>query len=357
LAAAAGTLKLFEQYAGAAFTTTKSIQLAVRQKDRERIKSGLERLCVMPAARGWALRTAIGAMNRAGMHADVFEILDKAVDRPDAVPEVGAYWMQGCIAFRQHDCARRLQGLTDRGDIGEQATETYVLSLLNNRHHFQLSHFIEQNGHWLAKNAATCSLVAFTLQQLGKKEEAMSWVRDLRQLQGFQPWMLLIALELYWDAGEMGDVVEVGQLALDLPVDNETSIHRIWLAAAAVFSGDAESAEGHLGFVNPMTLGAESYVLFQMTDAVIRISTAAKTERQQAFRGIRKQIEETMQEIDKLAVVKETHREFWRQSIKLIRRRSGGVQAWIWCYWTLFQLSEGPDWLGRVGQRVGLKKR
>lgn len=338
LAAAAETLKLFEQHSDAAFTTVKSIQLALRRGDRDQIKSRLEKLCVTPDDRGWALQTALNEIANAGMVKVVSETLDEAIRWPDAIPEVGKYWMRGCILFKKQGCVSQLQELTAAGAVGERATETYLLYLLEEEWRSRLNQFVERNRGWLVENARACSYVAFVLQQMGDKEAAMTWARDLRHLQGLQPWMLMVQVELLWDAGRKDEAAKVSEQALLLPADHATAIHRIWLAAAAAFSGDAERALGHLGFVIPTKLDPHSHILYQLTRAIVWSSMAGVSERQQVFRDVREQVQNAIQEINSLTHAKDTHRRFCRQAVRHIRDEMGSIQSWIWCYWKLYQL-------------------
>jgi tetratricopeptide (TPR) repeat protein len=335
LSAAEETLKIVKHYSDGPITTTKAIRLAIRRNDVDLAAGGLKRLCVTPDESGLALQIAINDLSDAGLDQLISETMDEAIEWPDALPEVGVYWMSACIAFGKPGCVRQLRELVSRGAIGERALEIYLISLVRSGQPGRLRDFVKRNRFWLAENAATCTLAAGALKDIGDSSEAMEWAQDLLNLQGLRPWMLTTPVELFWDAGQMDRVVEISKQALLLPPDRMTLVHRIWLAAVEAFSGDAESALDRLGLVDSMRLDPLSYFLYIMTDAVARISVAPVSQRRQVFRDIRKQVQQAFQETKDSPQVIATQRRFYRQSLKFIGREVGDIRVWIWCYWQI----------------------
>lgn len=331
---ASNVLLQLQKYASGPLVTAREVQLAVKQRNKEVAANGLRELCVMPYENQWPLQTAVDAMMKQFWGDIVNQVLDEAIDNPDAIPEVGSMWMRQRAAINQWPSAIRLKKLTRRGKIGEHATYIYMTQLQQKNESRKLLQFIKKNRNWLKENTYTWGTVGYILISLSDFSAVTQWMADWRKRSQVHSWMLLNLVESLRYTKQTEEAHKVGQYALTLPEDHCTSSHELWLAVDEIRLGKFDMAKQCLFKIDPGTLPRDYLFVLQMIQTATMMYEAPITNRAQTFKIVRKQMADYLKEYKLQAKNEKVRRELYQSTLKQIAELEGGVGAhlWRWLY-------------------------
>lgn len=336
LQAAAEVLAKMEKHIGGPFVGARAVQLAAKRSDISEAQQELARVCTTPCPSPWPVNVSVDAMIEAGWERAVRELLDQLLDAPEVQDDVGMQWgrLRGQLADR--NCEGRLPELIGRGEIGNMATYGYIDGLLQAGKGAALKDFIRQNAEWLRAGDYTWGAAGFGLAGLREYGLALDWMKDWKQRQGAEPWMLVNTVEALRAAELDAEAVEASQRALDMPPAYGQHLHHIWLAADGVLSGELESANDHLNCTGGENLDTDYEFMVVLIESILELALAESGERAKAFAEIK-------QRFAKLRSLYEPYKEeparrrFYRNCVALAAQIQGGFGAKLWAWFRLLK--------------------
>ncbi len=274
LAAARTTLDILLQHSDSALVLGRDVQLAGKTSDRERALAGLQKLCTLAAETRWPLAIAVQTCKEQQWSEQAERILEQALELPDALPDVGRYWVQLATQRGHWQIGQRLQALTAQGEVGVNATHAYVEALYLTGRNAELHHFVRQNGHWLKANDMCWGSVSYSLTGIRDYQAAAAWCADWQGREGAKPWMLVNVAEGFRGTGKLNEAIQVSQHALAMPNDNGSHLHHLWLACDAACAGRIDEAREHLPFVPVEPLDADYEFLNTIVQGLVELADA-----------------------------------------------------------------------------------
>lgn len=326
------TLAVLRTHVGGPFVTARGIQIARRYGDRTVARRKFEELCRASHDHPWPLGEAVDELFRAGWPEMAIEVLEQALDAPDANPQVGDLWVRACVhRGKWKHCQNRLKELVGRGEIGRRAIYTWLELSARAGRRRRVSRFIGANGDWLRADTFLWGAVGYALTTLRDYRTTARWMADWRDRTDARPWMLVNAVEGLRHAGRLSEAAEASRFALTLPADNGTPLHQLWLASDEVLACDFASARSRLETVDPSSIDQDYRFLHALITAVLEVAEAPAADRTVAFRSARDRIEAAVAGYAALGREK-ARRRFYRRCVKHVADHCGGAAARLW-YW------------------------
>lgn len=334
LAAAQQTLETMRSHGDGAFVLAREVQLSMKKGELPRALQTLEKLCITKPLTPWPLEGAVQAFVDAGSAGDAERVLERMVESPDSIPDVGRQWIWLQVRRNDWGCGRRLRPLLakNRG-VAEEGAVCLVRMLADAGNASELGIFIGANGDWLKASDATWGAVGSALAGIRDYQPALRWMSDWRERPNAEPWMLVNTIEALRAVGRIDEAVEVSQAALERRAPGGKQFHRLWLAIDAAAVGDAETAGQHLQQVDVAALPPDWALLGWLAQGYVEIATAEPAERPRVFAGVRKRIEAARRGY-KAFDHEPGHRRAYRQVSRQIAALAGTFSAKLWQAWT-----------------------
>lgn len=218
------------------------------------------------------------------------------------------------------------------GDLAHGVAQAWLGALGSHLNGAPLNGFLRKHGRFLREDDTDWGTAGYALHCVHRHAEVIDWMADWRDRKGIAPWMLVNLAESYRAMKRDDDAHAVHIYAEGMPFsgfDKPRSIHRLWLAADAARSGNAEAATAMLNGAKMMSVDRDYKFLRQVIDAMI---LALEPTIPGGFPKIR----------EKLAMAKTTHAKFagdrelkriYLQALDLISSRCRGIAARWWCFW------------------------
>ena len=335
-------LGVLRAHVGGAFTAAREIQLARRLGDRVLVRQKFEEICRSNHESPWPLQEAVNEVYRAGWPEIASDVLGEALNAPDVNPQVGDQWVRVRVHEGDWNCHTRLNELAQRGEIGRQATYTWLelaaqagapgngsaWSRTSARR--RIGAFISANREWLRADTFFWGTVGYALTMMKQYHAAAEWMADWRDRADAEPWMLANAAEGLREAGQTAEAAEVSRFALSLPADNGTPLHHLWLASDEVLAGELDSARSRLVGVDPTALDEDYRFLHMLISTMLEFAEAPAADRRRALRAARQRLLAASSGYAALSREK-ARRRFYRSCVRQIAAQSGAA-ARLWCW-------------------------
>ncbi len=254
----------------------REVQLAQARGDRPGAAAALERLCVAPSGgTDWPLSAADRAFTDAGWGRDAEAIYARVLDHPEVVPRVGALWVERCTARRVWGCARRLDGLIDRGAVGRSALEAYLAATGRARSTRRLSACLRRHRRVIRADTRCWGAAGYALTSVVRHSAAARWLADWPDRDDAVPWMLINLVLSLRALRRVEEAHRVSRRAMELGPDYTTPYHRIWLALDDLIDGDGREASGWLDGLDPAGFDETNRYLLEVARLLLWRSQAA----------------------------------------------------------------------------------
>jgi cellulose synthase operon protein C len=329
---ASQTLTLLRSHIASEFVTARQVQLAVNLGDERTASQGLRDLCLSKSEEYWPISAATKAMCEAGWTSAAEQVLSEALELPDLNPELGAFWVECCVALeRWQQCQMRLHTLHQRGKVGQRAIATYVDALAGARQYQRLQRYIQSARQSLHRDTYTWGSVGWALLTSGDFQAAAQWLADWQERSDLKPWMLSNLVEALRYLKRDKESNKVCRYALTLAQDHATYVHRLWLAFDEALAGRSSLAEYQLKQVDSSSLQSYYHFLYLLVQAMLE-AQAKSGSHQRRFNQARSQLRQakiTYPTYFKDALMGRAYRRgIWR-----IAKDCRSLVAVIWAMW------------------------
>jgi tetratricopeptide (TPR) repeat protein len=326
---AAATLATLRTHGEGPYVTARAVQLAVKQGDPAAGCDALRGLCTMECESPWPIGSAVQTLVEAGQAAAVEGILEQQLAASEAHPEVGVQWVKRRVARKDWECGRRLRELSQRGDLGRQATYAYIEALLQSPKPSRLLRFLRENGDWLRADTFTWGSMCYGLAGLREFRKCARWAADWREREDAAPWMLVNVLESLRAIGDEATASEVSARALDLPPAHGQHLLHLWLAADKACRGDVAAAEEHLAAAGSSSVDTDYAFLRTLTEGMLEVAKTPPADRPRVFPAVRRRIDALRMHY--AAYSREpARRQVYRRCLARLAADRGGLVAFLW---------------------------
>lgn len=342
LDAAARTLEVLKKHANDELVTARVVQLAAQQGDRDTARNALIELTESKSDTTWPLDSATAAMTEARWGADVDRVLVKAMESPTVCPCVGAVWARRCIERREWNCLDRLEALLQRGEVGKSALRSCLESLARARQRKRVHRLIRRFRKQLASDTQLWGTAGYALASIEAYRDAASWMKDWRNRNDLQPWMLLNLSIALRGTGNDAEAYQAALRAVKLPPDHTTKFHRIWLMLdeaigeswVSVQGGAGiQSAANRLGGIDCESLDNYHRFLFVLASQVLAVRNSGEADRSDAFSTARRNLWQAAAECSPVVEDRSVMIRAYRRAVSCLARERGGFWAKLWAFW------------------------
>ena len=255
LDAAEETLAILRQQIGGELATVRELKLAGKRKEFGRARELFKSLCLSANDNPAFIAQALQADMETDWNAATFQVLEEALDSPQANPNVGVFYVEYCEANQQwENCRRRLSLLRERNELWRRAVNAYLEALSRAGQKHKAREFIKETEPDLREHVLTWGHTGYVLLNLGDLKRTIDWMSDWRSREGVESWMLWnLSLALRMENRE-GESREISQHALGLQPDDLTQAHALFVTFDELMQGDLENAEQRIARINEPTL-------------------------------------------------------------------------------------------------------
>jgi tetratricopeptide (TPR) repeat protein len=329
---AAATLNVLRKHGQEWGAREGEIKLEVKRGDRSKAVELLRVLCTAPPDQTWALTNAAGVFANAGWDKDAQLAFEAVLENPSINPKVGSLWITARMNRGKNWMPRRFKRLLSAGTLGKEAATTYLNALGNKKFPTPLNSFAKKYRNWLQGDTSLWGDCCYALTNCGQYRKTVQWTRDWRQREGVQAWMLQNVATALRHLGNDRVAFEVSLKAIDLPNDQTTVKHRLWVALDQAIAGQIEEAEAGMAKISTEGFGDYQLILHRFLKALITVHQAA--DRKREFREQRRILKEQCH--PKIGTNSPELRRYYRKTVKRMATDAGGWAGIDGLFYRLF---------------------
>lgn len=331
---AAQTLATMRRQSESAYVLARGVQLASARKDLDAALELLKRLCVMPSDNEWAVAAPVEAMIHAGWRQEVAQSLATALERQDAVPEVGKQWGAVVASQKLFVHAARFVPLLERGDIGNKAIYGYIRRLQDEGQDKLVVRFAQEQGWSLRKYTFAWASIGMALVGIRRFDLAVPWQEAWRDYPEAQPWMLANVVEALRAAGREEEAREVSRVALAMPPAFGQHLHHLWLAGDAALDGATSEAREHLDQCEGQQLDDDYRFQKLLIECAMEMQSARDGTGSLVFAAVRRKLAEARRSYSHFALEPARKKHYYR-TLALASKIRGTLLARLWYWWNV----------------------
>ncbi len=325
------TLEVLKEHAGGEYVDAREVQWACARHDSKTALEALKRLCVTSLEQGeWPLRSADRALRKAGWLRLLESSYAHILTQSDVHPLVGTLWVECWSARKPWRTPKLFDTLLERGDLGRNVLCAYISSIGYAKSRWKLRQCMRRYGKRLRESAAVWGTVGFALTNVCRYKRAIQWMSDWSEREGVQPWMLGNLVLALRARGQVDVARTVSKHALDLPADNSTPNHTLWLALENILEGNLNAATEALKGIRPDSLDATFRFLFELVTLLVTQAQASSEDRRRVFAATNRDLAALSY---RAQIPIEDHKailDAYRRAIRHMRRDQGGFSGHFW---------------------------
>jgi tetratricopeptide (TPR) repeat protein len=340
---AAGVLDVLRAQTPGPRTQARGVELACKRDDRDAALQALAVLCVAPLEDDvLPLQMGASAVEQAGWHADLEQVMRAAAGKAECDPWVGE-WLTGRLADtgRLHEGMRLVEHLEKSGasaDVAAAALRGYLRRAADlaatdsggeaRAGRSAVYEVLRARTEQLRGDVSLWGTAGYALHTMRDYPRVVAWMADWRDRADAEGWMLVNVAEAHRALGNDAVAHEINTRGLAVsPYGNPRGIHTLWLAADAIFAGDPPSARQMLSGEDFSRLGPPYQFLREMLEATLAVLLAGN--RRSAFPAARSRVAAAVAAHPAFERDGEL-RALYRKCVRLISRSGVGLRGRIW---------------------------
>jgi cellulose synthase operon protein C len=247
------------------------IKLAVHHQDYLGAAVALAELCHCDLENSDGLRTAITAMQSAGLAENIESVLSEQLSIEGVSPVVPLFWLESIGKLNLWLKADRyLRNLDFATESGQEVVRIYLGLLGQHQQSKILLGFIRHHRAALRQTTLLWGSVGHALRLLQANRAVIKWSADWSKRPDVEPWMLGNLSEAWRAIGSDEKALAINQFALNLPTENGQYYHLAWLAFDLARLGNIDAAGDYIRMLLPNNDYQPEYqFLIEITQAVI----------------------------------------------------------------------------------------
>lgn len=332
-AAARELLAVVRKQVGGLDALVRGVRLACATADPNAARADFRAICDDPASNDWALEEAADALARRQWTALLDAVLGEALAGGADNPAVARVLTLLTARRDRWRAARRLvRRLTPRPAFQVQAAWAYLSVATERKQWDALRWFLLTRRRLLRNDTLLWGTAGWALHSARRYRAAVRWLRDWKDRDGVEAWMLVNLAEAYRALGHdaQGRAVNLHGFSLSAPAQPH-GIHALWLAADAVLAGTPQEARQYLAEVD-MKAQEKSFHFFRgMIDALLAWHEGSGAAAFKTLAG-------SVLAAERAYPAFRNDRELLRFYRKALRRAShtAGWRGRIWCWYRAF---------------------
>jgi tetratricopeptide (TPR) repeat protein len=332
--AAGQLLEALRVHVGGEYVVAREVQLAMARADHSVAAEALERLAISPQGDSdWPLRAADRAFVETGWGRRAEAVYSSLLDRPGIKPLVGALWIERCISRQDWSCANRLGELLARGEVGIQAAHAYFNALAGARASRKIHSAIRRHEQALRSHSLCWGVVGYALLTINHHRAVIDWMSDWHERAAVEPWMLNNLIYSLRALKRDDEANKISRRALELPRDNTTRFHQLWLALDDLFEADHESAGDRLEGLDTSNFDAGDRFLYSLAKLLLNQALTKDEAQGRGMLVATTSGRELVRLCRATVVTPETHGAIlhtYRRAVRMMARNYGPSLALMW---------------------------
>jgi tetratricopeptide (TPR) repeat protein len=250
------------------------LRLALQYRDETKALELLRQLCVTPEAASDHYQGALEALKKAGALPKALTVFEQSLQTPDVNPVVGPIWVSQCAGANELNTVEKVFSQSGVAPATwPQTAHAFLTETANGGLNDVVERFIQAHGPRLAADNLSWGGVGYALNQIGAYEKNRQYMRDWRQREGLQAWMLWnLALSLR-SLNEIAEARAVSFRACALE-DPDAADHYVLLAFDDALTGNSKEARQHFA-QTPPTDSAWQQAVGRFTRLLLETDNAA----------------------------------------------------------------------------------
>ncbi|MGZ8832404.1 MAG: tetratricopeptide repeat protein, partial [Thermoanaerobaculia bacterium] len=258
----------------------KRLEIAIRRKQRDEATRILAGLAADPAQDPDLVQTAITRMRQAGHDAEVQQLLERTSQTGTMNPAAAAEQMRIMLdAKRWNDALGIIEKL--RVPAMEHAAHAAAMSFLevtaDKREGKWLDAFGTRFPRWELEDTEIWGMTGYVLVVLRQYNRCISTMTGWANRKDLRPAMLLNLALSYRNAGNDAEAARVNEFALQLPEDQTTPEHHVWVALDTALDGNYERADKRIATVRMEHLNEVHQLIARLVWALVVASRESAT--------------------------------------------------------------------------------
>ena len=230
----------------------KRLEIALRRKQQDEATHVMAGLAADPALDPDLVQTAIARMRQTGHDAELQQLLERTSQSGTMNPAAAAEQIRIMLD------AKKWSGALDtidklRAPATEQAAHAAAMSFLevtaNKREGKWLDAFGTRFPGWALEDTEIWGMTGYALIVLRQYNRCISTMSGWANRKGLRPAMLLNLALSYRNTGNDAEAAKVNEFALQLPEDQTTAEHQVWVALDTALDGNYERADKRISTV------------------------------------------------------------------------------------------------------------
>lgn len=238
------------------------------------------------------LREACKALTEAGWRSVAEESLGSALTDASALPTVGRLWVD---AWAPEGTWRKLRQLEKPGVTEPVRREAWAAALEvmgKNHARWRLRWLAYRRGAWLRAHNDTWGAMAYALIASRRYKAASHWLRDWREHQDVEPWILFNLTTALLHQARSADARPVVDHALTLSNDSMRNGFLIWRGLEEALRGDLAAAQATRAMITDTPIGVDMKIERTLFEILLEFENQATANPGEALRHAKQRIKE-----------------------------------------------------------------
>ncbi|MBX3411678.1 MAG: tetratricopeptide repeat protein [Pirellulales bacterium] len=250
------------------------VRIALEKRDEEEARRRLAYLCQSPSDdRAWLARARTEFEQR-GWGRLFRQTVEWSLKQAAPHPTLLSTWIEDAASqARWGACQRRLKDLAGNEAAWRATFATLLETAGQQRQAGLVRKLLRKNRDRIWHDNTLWADAGIALWRCGRFHDLNKWYTNWRGRKDLQPWMLqALAYSLRYTSTRASGA-EINTLALELPPDHSTPIHRLWLATDALLVGDWQRARSLRIGIHAEGLGEFAQLMLRVVDAAIGVES------------------------------------------------------------------------------------
>jgi tetratricopeptide (TPR) repeat protein len=287
---AARLLRHIETHLSAAEAKRSAVLFHVMRKDKSAAATALAELARLSGDQPALLTESAKAMTEAGWRKLVEISLAPLLTEPGLPPGVARRWVQAWAPDQRWKEISRLAKRNPSEPVLRTAWAVTLEQMGAKKCEWRLRWIRRTRGRWLQAEAETWGAMGYALVTAGMPAAALDWLKDWRERQGIQPWMLYnLTLACYY-RGDSELAQRVISHALSLPADATRHDFIAWLGLERALRNDWNGATDSLSQTKDIQLDFEPNLVRVFTQLLVDFNAQLASSPKPALREAKRRL-------------------------------------------------------------------
>ncbi|HSP16126.1 MAG TPA: tetratricopeptide repeat protein [Thermoanaerobaculia bacterium] len=249
----------------------KRLEIALRRKKRDEVTAAMTAMAADPSLDFDMVQQAIARMRQTGYEDDLRQILQSASRGPKMNPAAAAEQVR--VMLEKNRTKEALDWIDSMRAGQEETAHAAAISFLDSTANRRESKWLDAFGNrfprWAMDDTEIWGMCGYVRVVLRQYHSCVSSMSDWANRKETRPAMLLNLALAYRNIDDEASGAKVNEFALQLPEDQTTDEHRVWVALDAALDGRYENADKRISAIPMDRLNSVHQLIARLVWALV----------------------------------------------------------------------------------------